>query len=200
MDIPTRVGLGGTALFTLAGVSAPVVSWWVSAPIMALCTSVALWGFWPAMVGRLPIISMSFFKGHALDRISIVELLKMATDRGWNFTGDGSLHLIDLQDAIRQGASDDHLTVWGRLKRWNSEELLKNEILEKIPQEHWQTFYVHLFSALQDDNFNTKSWTPSNTPANYLDLHVTRREASVWLDRDAVVFRGKRNQKSKGIP
>jgi hypothetical protein len=47
MDVPTRVGLGGTALFTLAGVGAPIVTWWVSAPIMAACAGVAVWGFLP---------------------------------------------------------------------------------------------------------------------------------------------------------
>jgi len=47
MDIPTRVGLGGTALFTLAGLSQPLFGWWVAGPVMAVCTVVAGWGFWP---------------------------------------------------------------------------------------------------------------------------------------------------------
>jgi hypothetical protein len=49
MDIPTRIGLGGTALFTLAGVGAPIFTWWVSGPIMAVCAVVAGWGFWPVV-------------------------------------------------------------------------------------------------------------------------------------------------------
>jgi hypothetical protein len=64
MDNPTRIGLGGTALFTLAGVGAPVLTWYVSAPIMALCAGVSVWGFWPVLshpriprwpFGRVPI-------------------------------------------------------------------------------------------------------------------------------------------------
>jgi hypothetical protein len=51
MDIPTRIGLGGTALFTLAGVGAPIFTWWVSGPIMAACALVAGWGFWPVARG-----------------------------------------------------------------------------------------------------------------------------------------------------
>jgi hypothetical protein len=136
----------------------------------------------------------------SLDRIPCTELMKMATDRGWDFTSHESLHLLDLQKAIRQGASDNHLAVWGRLKRWSSEELLRNEILENIPLEHWRTFYVYLFPALEGDNFHTKSWTPSETPQNYLDLHVNRREAAIWLDRDAIVFRGKTTPNQRGIP
>jgi hypothetical protein len=203
MDVPTRVGMGGTALFTLAGLSAPLFSWWVSAPIMASCAGVALWGFWPALVSRihrLPVISVPLFNRHALDKVPITELMKTATSRGWSFTGDGSLHLLDLQKAIRQGGSDSNLTVWGRLNRWSSEELLKDEILEKISPDHWRTFYVFLFPALDGDNFHTKSWTPSQTPQNYLDLHVNRREAERWLRRDAETFKGKTTSDQRGMP
>ena len=88
----------------------------------------------------------------------------------------------------------------GRLKRWSDEDLLRNEILEKIPPEHWRTFYVFLFPALEGDNFHTKSWTPSDTPQNYMDLHVNRREAETWSDRDAAAFRGKTTSNQRGMP
>lgn len=54
LDKPTRVGLGGTAVFTLAGVAAPYLGWWVSGPIMGICAIVAGWGFWPLVHERLP--------------------------------------------------------------------------------------------------------------------------------------------------
>jgi hypothetical protein len=54
MDNPTRVGLGGAALFTLAAIAAPIVSWWVSGPIMAVCGAIAFWGLSPLVAGRLP--------------------------------------------------------------------------------------------------------------------------------------------------
>jgi hypothetical protein len=47
MDSPTRIGLGGGALFALAGLVTPIVGWWCSGPIMAVCALVAVWGFWP---------------------------------------------------------------------------------------------------------------------------------------------------------
>jgi hypothetical protein len=135
-----------------------------------------------------------------LNRIPITELMKIATSRGWDFSSHDTLHLLDLQKAIRQGASDSRLTVWGRLNKWSSEQLLKDEILEKIPAEHWRNFYVFLFPALNGDNFHTKSWTPSQTPQNYLDLHVDLREAASWLDRDAAAFRGKTTPDQRGMP
>jgi hypothetical protein len=70
----------------------------------------------------------------SLDRIPCTELLKMATDRGWNFTDQHSLHLIDLQDAIRQGALDGYIALWGKLNRWpNAEQLMRKQVFEKIP-------------------------------------------------------------------
>jgi hypothetical protein len=47
MDKQTRIGLGGAALFTVAGIAAPILTWWVSGPIMIACAAVAVWGFWP---------------------------------------------------------------------------------------------------------------------------------------------------------
>ena len=62
----------------------------------------------------------------SLDRISMFELMAMATRLGWDFTDQHSLQLIDLQDAIRQGGLDGHLTLWGRLNRWpNAEQLMR---------------------------------------------------------------------------
>jgi hypothetical protein len=55
MDIPTRVGIGGTALFTVAGSVQPLFGWWVSGPIMAVCAVVAGWGFWPLVSDHLSI-------------------------------------------------------------------------------------------------------------------------------------------------
>jgi hypothetical protein len=50
MDNPTRIGLGGTALFTVAGSVQPLFGWWVSGPIMAVCAAIAGWGLWPLVL------------------------------------------------------------------------------------------------------------------------------------------------------
>ena len=47
MDKQTRFGIGAAAVFALASGVVPLVSWWVSGPIMALSAIVAIWGFWP---------------------------------------------------------------------------------------------------------------------------------------------------------
>jgi len=106
----------------------------------------------------------------------------MATGLGWDFTDQHSLQLIDLQDAIRQGALDGHLTVWGRLNRWpNSEQLMRKEVVEKIPSEHWREFRVHLFGTLYNDNFKTSSWHVKplgSEEYGYVDLHVERVQSA----------------------
>jgi hypothetical protein len=126
----------------------------------------------------------------------------MATNRGWNFTDQHSLQLIDLQDAIRQAGLDGHLTVWGKRNRWpRAEQLMRKEVFEKIPAGHWMEFRVDLFGVLNNDNFRTKSWhvTPlSASELNYIDLHVNRSEAAAWLDRDAATFKGKTTLDGRG--
>jgi hypothetical protein len=138
----------------------------------------------------------------SLDRIPVTDLFGIATRLGWDFKDRHSLHLIDLQDAMRQGGLDGHLSVWGRLNRWpNSEQLMRKEVIEKIPPDHWREFRVHLFGCLDNDNFNTYSWhvRPSaSAERGYVDLHVERAQATEWLMRDAISYRGKSTLQNRG--
>jgi len=131
----------------------------------------------------------------SLERISMIELMAMATDLGWDFTSGNSLHLIDLQDALRQGGLDGNVTIWGKLNRWpNAEQLMRKEVIEEIPSEHWREFRVHLFGALDNDNFKTYSWHVQPSAAaelHYVDLHLERTRALEWLKADASSFKGK---------
>jgi hypothetical protein len=74
---------------------------------------------------------------------------------------------------------------------------MRNEVLEKIKPDHWKEFFVHLFAAQDDDNFNVYSWTATTVPGvqfgdrGYIDLHVERAQAASWLQRDAASFKGK---------
>jgi hypothetical protein len=52
MENQTRIGLGGTALGTLAAFGQPFFGWYVSGPIMLVCAAVAVWGFWPIIRKR----------------------------------------------------------------------------------------------------------------------------------------------------
>jgi hypothetical protein len=130
----------------------------------------------------------------SLDRIPCTELLSIATAAGWDFDSNNSLHLLDLQDALRQGGADDTLRIWGKSKKWTSDELMRKELLEKIEPIHWKEFFVHLYAATQNDNFNTYSWTPDEKDfgrRGYVDLHVDRSQAMSWVREDASSFRGR---------
>jgi hypothetical protein len=118
----------------------------------------------------------------------------MAEGEGWDFSSHNSLHLMDMQDAMRQGGSDNVLTIWGRPNKWTSERLMRNESLLKIPAGHWHDNFISLGLARDGDNFQTCSWEPkgSATTKAFLDLHVERTPAAQWLRRDAVSFKGKR--------
>ncbi len=48
MERQTQIGIGATAMFTLAGlVGAVTTDWMWIGPIMGICAVVAVWGFWP---------------------------------------------------------------------------------------------------------------------------------------------------------
>jgi hypothetical protein len=49
MDDQTRIGVGATAAFTIVGILAPMITWWVAGPLMGICGAIVLWGFWPAV-------------------------------------------------------------------------------------------------------------------------------------------------------
>jgi hypothetical protein len=79
------------------------------------------------------------------NRIPATELSKIASNLGWNFVSDNSLHLLDLQEAIRQGGSDESLTIWGKLNKWTAETLMRKELLEQIPQAPGKTIsFIYL--------------------------------------------------------
>ena len=130
----------------------------------------------------------------SIDRIPCTELLKLAAAAGWDFVSNDSLHLLDLQDALRQGGADDRLTIWGKLKKWTSDDLMRNELLQRIEPNHWKEFFINLFAATQNDNFNTYSWTPDQRDfgrRGYVDLYVDRSQVISWLGRDALSFKGR---------
>jgi hypothetical protein len=127
----------------------------------------------------------------SIDRISCTELMEIAGQEGWDFSSPHSLHLLDLQDAMRQGGADNILQIWGRFKKWSAEELMRKELIVKIEPDHWKDY---LFAAREGDNFNTYSWWPGKTDfgrRGYIDLHVERTQVISWLRRDAASFKGK---------
>lgn len=130
----------------------------------------------------------------SLDRIPCTALLSTAAGAGWDFTSPESLHLLDMQDAMRQAGADGTLKIWGKRNKWTSDELMRKELLEIIPADHWKEHFVHLFATKDDDNFNVYSWSPTTNPFGkraYVDLYVERPQAMAWLRRDAASFKGR---------
>jgi hypothetical protein len=128
MEMETRIGLGGTALGTLAGFGQPLLGWWVSGPIMGICAVVAAWGFWP-------IIAPHFKSGRAIPaRISLLTLISEAAAKGWIFNRDT---LQTFMQALRQSASEGSVVIWGVLE--NGRDLISAPSLyvaEKIPASY----------------------------------------------------------------
>lgn len=112
----------------------------------------------------------------SIDRIPCTALLRLAENEGWDFSSANSLHLLDMQEAMRQGGLDNTLTFWGREKKFSSDQLMHIEPLQKIEADHWKNHYVHLFAAREGDNFNTYSWLQAAEIGRrgYIDLHVLR--------------------------
>jgi hypothetical protein len=131
--------------------------------------------------------------GPSIDRTPFTEVLSVATSLGWDFS-DSSLNLLDLQEAVRQAGSDGVLTMWGKIAKYTSNNLLQMEPFEKIPAGHWAEYHIHLFAARSGDNFNVYSWSPAAKPfgtKGYVDLHAESSQVMPWLRRDAVQFKGK---------
>jgi hypothetical protein len=143
-----------------------------------------------------PLSFWQRFFGPRAVRVSVTDLLTMASRLGWDFVSHESLQLLDMQEAIRQGGLDGKITVVGRNNRWTSESLVRNEPLDKIKPDHWRDHFVHLFAARENDNFNTYSWmaTPQGAVKPYVDLHVERAGLMTWLKNDAASFRGKKKK------
>ena len=89
---PTRVGLGGTALFTLAAVAQPLLTWWVSGPMMGVFAVIAFWGFWPIVCSHLPARKSValYWNGRAKTHITLLGALLLAIGIG-GAVGSGDL-------------------------------------------------------------------------------------------------------------
>jgi hypothetical protein len=136
----------------------------------------------------------------SIDRIPCTELVKIAAERGWDFVSRHSLHLIDLQDAIRQGGVDGVLNVWGKENKFRppADQLMRQAPLVVIPAWHWANYRVHIIAAQYGgDNSDTYSFLEKDEgekkvgDRGYSDLHVDRTQASSWLQRDAAQFKGR---------
>ena len=128
MDTPTRIGLGGTAFFTVAGIAAPVVSWRVSGPVMLACATVAAWGFWP-LVPKLKS------RGERAPLWKAVEHVRGAiNDRNSKDAYPAA------RTALRQAALDGHVRIFGhKSERPMGAGGNYSLVSTPIPQIYWET-------------------------------------------------------------
>jgi hypothetical protein len=134
------------------------------------------------------------------DVISITEFLRRAEQRGWRFAEPpASLHAIEICRRLREDARNDRLTFYGVEAKWQSPELLRNEVLEPIPTEHWRDFRIECtacfdiaspagtISRVTSDNWRTETYTnrSQNRAPRFVNLHLDRRQAERWLNRVA---------------
>jgi hypothetical protein len=101
MEKQTRIGIGATALFTLAIIGIPFFGWWISGPIMAACAIAAIWGFWPL----LPSIAIAGWSGwFFLGNLSLPRVA--AKYYGWTRKSDMA------EFAERSSRSPDEILNW----------------------------------------------------------------------------------------
>jgi hypothetical protein len=186
MEIQTRIGLGGTAFFTVAGLASPIVSWWVAAPIMLACVVVAGWGFWPAVsetAGRLhgkggsasdELAPMHKVVEHVADCISDKNKSKF-----WP----------EARRAIRQAALDGQIKIYGHKSEetGNPNATSWSLVRTPIPSSYWQfadiavlatgagfaeEFAVHTFPHQLSDGRFTNEKIPyyAKTSANWIGI------------------------------
>lgn len=137
MDIPTRVGLGGTALFTLAGLGAPILTWWISGPIMVFCAGVATWGFWP-ITSEWMRRARHGISASARDMPIHEAISHVAKAIGEQVTRDV---FPRSRQALRQAALDGEIKVRGN----KSADLMGrgwSAVQTEIPSTYWETAEV----------------------------------------------------------
>jgi hypothetical protein len=182
MDSPTRIGLGGTALFTLAGIGAPLFGWYISGPIMAVCAGVAAWGFWPIIERKTGLRLPRFLKivrNNLSDEYAeIIPNLRVAD----------SPSVIDLfegneRDRLFPLLEGDQLTAWARPMR--GEAPGKEAAPVRLKGDIWKTHYF-LFTPRtpgQFDRNQTFVKEKIGQISHYFDVFLNSRQIKrVWPD------------------
>jgi hypothetical protein len=185
MDISTRIGLGGTALFTLAGVGAPIFTWWVSGPIMAVCALVAGWGFWPLFGGlkwrRQKIQTVDTLSadwpirelfGHIRPDLPLTssKTVGVATtndlDDRWKPIGDEVIKQLSVGKLHATGRKEAHRPI-------------RHLAPAPIPQSYWQSAKFSFYFL--DQNGKHQEHVVNDEGVRYSDLEINRAEAlAIW--------------------
>ncbi len=137
MESQTRIGIGASAFFTVAGFAGPLVSWWVAAPIMIACFGVAGWGFWPVI--STPSNRTWGASRGAVDRLAPMhEVIRHVAPRVNDV--DASKFWPEARRAIRQAALDGRIEVYvcKSEETGNPSATSWSLVRTAIPSSYWQ--------------------------------------------------------------
>ena len=133
------------------------------------------------------------------NRMSLLDFMKLAAERGWDVTGQHNLQGVDLLDGLRQAGVDGSLQLWGRLNRYGNRALITDEPLVSIDASHWRDFRFDWGSALtgsaniETQTYNLHKMSEPYT-GGYVDVHLNKASATRWLETSARSYKGARDR------
>jgi len=99
---------------------------------------------------------------------------------------------LKFADALKQAGLAGKLVFWGCPRRYNTDESIKREPLNEIPQEHWKDFEIDWIAAFDikpptdapqhigKENFYLGThtlWENKENKIAYMDLHVNSAQS-----------------------
>jgi len=138
--------------------------------------------------------------------ISLLDLLKKASKKGWVFSRLENGELLRFGIALRQAAECEEVRFWGR-KELNNGAYEVSVRLTEIDKEYWRNNSINIlsttnhFSADEEDietifvehNFSTYTHSHlqwSEETQIYTDIHISKTDAMKWLKHKARTYKG----------
>jgi hypothetical protein len=136
-----------------------------------------------------------------IKRISLIDFYKEAEKRGWDFSSDGSLHILDIAEGIRQAGLDGVVRTWGR-KANMFDSITKSEPLLELPKTYWENYKLNAVAALKtiykdnsglsDDNFPISTHNiAGDIGGRCQDIHLHTEQSLEWLNAEAEQYKGR---------
>lgn len=129
-------------------------------------------------------------------RTPILEIFGLAESvYDWDFTSNSSLEILDFIYGLRQAGADGAITFWGKTNRNSYENLTRDELLIRIPKDHWVDYELD-FSRARAEGDNFYFWTLNKRAlrdikvGGFADVHVDRDAAVQWLRDTANRYKG----------
>lgn len=163
-------------------------SWWTwqisAASFLLVCYGLIFEGAYRVQRSPVPI-----------ERIALRNFRDMAKEFGWPQQVSAMTapkEWLDFLDAIRQGAVDGEIELYGRHYRTEFAELGEREPLVRIPTDHWERFQISGWEFIGDHpNFDTSTIREFSSDRGgferFRDIHIEARSGQRWLKRHKFV-------------